>query len=99
MHIGTAEAYAGITPFAKIRRLDEIIQGGISDWKTTLINDFEKHIFLKHPEIGRIKQELYDQGAIYAAMSGSGSAVFGIFEKTPDLKDQFKNYFCWGSKL
>lgn len=99
VHIRTAEAYAGITPFAKIRRLNEIIQGDISDWKTTLINDFEKHIFLKHPEIGQIKQELYDQGAIYSAMSGSGSAVFGIFEKMPDIKNLFKNYYCWGSKL
>lgn len=99
LHIGTAEAYAGITPFAKIRRLDEIIKGDISDWKTTLINDFEKHIFLKHPEIGQIKQELYDQGAIYAAMSGSGSAVFGIFKDMPDLRYRFANYFCWGSRL
>ena len=99
VHISTEEAYAGINPFLKIRRLNDIILGDIADWKITLINDFEKHIFLKYPEIGQIKQELYEQGAIYAAMSGSGSSVYGIFENEAKTNDRFKNYFSWGVKL
>lgn len=99
VHISTEEAYVGINPFVKIRRLNDIIQGDIADWRITLINDFEKHIFLKYPEIGQIKQELYEQGAIYAAMSGSGSSVFGIYENEPKTNDSFKNYFSWGAKL
>ena len=63
-------------------------------WKDELINDFEQSIIPQHPEINEIKQELYRMGAVYSAMSGSGSAVFGIFRKKPENLDNiFKGYF------
>jgi 4-diphosphocytidyl-2-C-methyl-D-erythritol kinase len=63
-----------------------IIQQHISTWKDQLINDFEEPVCKAHPEIAAIKQQLYDAGAVYASMTGSGSTVFGIFEKEPELK-------------
>ena len=67
------------------KSIKEIIQQPITSWRENLSNDFEKVIFEKHPTIKNIKEELYKQGAIYAAMSGSGSTVFGIFNKETDL--------------
>ncbi|NCU06225.1 MAG: 4-(cytidine 5'-diphospho)-2-C-methyl-D-erythritol kinase [Chitinophagaceae bacterium] len=66
--------------------LKQIIQQPISTWKHQLINDFEEPVCKAHPEIAAIKQQLYDAGAVYASMTGSGSTVFGIFEKEPELK-------------
>jgi 4-diphosphocytidyl-2-C-methyl-D-erythritol kinase len=72
----------------------EIIQQPITTWKDELQNDFEKVVFEKHPAIKSVKEELYKQGAIYAAMSGSGSTVFGIFNKEDKLDLNFdSNYF------
>lgn len=65
--------------------LKQIIQQPISTWKDQLINDFEEPVCKAHPEIANIKQQLYDAGAVYASMTGSGSTVFGIFEKEPEL--------------
>jgi len=58
-------------------------------------NDFEIPVFKKYPEIYAIKQQLYDLGAVYAAMSGSGSAVFGIFEQEPPWQSLFSRHFVW----
>lgn len=79
IHISTPEAYGMVTPTDMRPSLREIIQNPIHDWKEVLVNDFEKPIFAKYPEIREIKKSLYDQGAAYASMSGSGSAVYGIF--------------------
>lgn len=65
--------------------LKQIIQQPISTWKHQLINDFEEPVCTAHPEIAAIKQQLYDAGALYASMTGSGSTVFGIFEEEPEL--------------
>jgi 4-diphosphocytidyl-2-C-methyl-D-erythritol kinase len=81
IHVSTKEAYAGITPKQPTSRLTEMIRLPLAEWKTLMINDFEEGIFARYPAIGAIKQALYDRGAIYASMSGSGSSVFGIFEK------------------
>ena len=81
IHISTAEAFAGITPALPAKSLKEIIQQPIETWKAELVNDFEKNIFSQYPEIEEIKNKLYDNGAIYASMSGSGSTVYGIFKK------------------
>lgn len=79
IHISTPEAYSLITPIPDRPSLREIIQQPIKEWKNLLVNDFEKPIFKKYPAIQSLRDKMYEDGAIYAAMSGSGSAVFGIF--------------------
>lgn len=88
--VSTAEAYKGVLD-AKLRRLagasdspkplEEILGLPVEQWKDLLSNDFEATVFPAHPEIPALKKRFYDEGAVYAAMSGSGSAVFGIFKK------------------
>lgn len=87
IHVSTAEAYANITPQIPQVDLKRAIQLPIQEWKYHITNDFELGIFEKYPLIREIKQKLYEKGALYAAMSGSGSAVFGIFEDNVTLDD------------
>jgi len=96
--ISTQEAYANISPKAPKESIKDIIDSPISEWKNRLVNDFEEALFKKYPILPEIKNELYKQGALYAAMSGSGSAVFGIFEKVPQ-KLSFSNFWTWKGKL
>lgn len=77
--VSTREAYANITPAPPRHDLREAISKPINEWKNIITNDFELSVFPQHPEIAAIKQTLYDMGAVYASMSGSGSAVFGLF--------------------
>jgi 4-diphosphocytidyl-2-C-methyl-D-erythritol kinase len=100
INVPTAEAYTGITP----RRPEKFVEAILNDqpmrsWKDLLINDFEKSVFEKYPAIKSIKDQLYQHGAIYASMSGSGAAVFGIFEQTIDLKGLFTGCSCWSGTL
>jgi 4-diphosphocytidyl-2-C-methyl-D-erythritol kinase len=83
LSVGTAEAYAGVTPKAPGVDLLRTVSRGVEAWRGVLANDFEPSVFAKYPALRRIKEELYGCGARYAAMSGSGAAVFGIFEKIP----------------
>ena len=72
----------------------------VETWREMLVNDFEESVFALHPEIGDIKQKLYDMGATYAAMSGSGSALFGLFKRQPDsLSQAFPDMFTFRSLL
>jgi 4-diphosphocytidyl-2-C-methyl-D-erythritol kinase len=64
-----------------------------------LVNDFEKTVFPKYPEIESIKEQLYDNGAVYASMSGSGSSVFGLFKDNLSIKNLFPGYFYWQGKF
>ena len=81
--VSTREAYAGVHPHeSDLNFADVICNVPVHEWKNFLFNDFEESVFERYPQIGEIKQRLYDQGALYSAMSGSGSAVFGIFPKT-----------------
>ncbi|MCL2131355.1 MAG: 4-(cytidine 5'-diphospho)-2-C-methyl-D-erythritol kinase [Lentimicrobiaceae bacterium] len=86
IHISTADAYCNCKPSSSEMNLREIIQKPISSWKTLLKNDFEKTLFPAYPRLAEIKENLYQQGAMYASLSGSGSALFGIFEQNPVLK-------------
>ena len=101
IHVSTKELFLQITPAIPSKEIKEIIQQPIETWKNELINDFEKVVFPLHPQIQKIKQELYDHKAIYASMTGTGSAVFGIF----NLEDEInypgkKEYFQkWIEKL
>ncbi|MGB0882814.1 MAG: 4-(cytidine 5'-diphospho)-2-C-methyl-D-erythritol kinase [Vicingaceae bacterium] len=81
IHIGTAEAYSGITPKQPSECIKELIKTPISNWKQSIINDFENSVFPNHPEIKKVKEQMYANGAVFASMTGSGSAVFGIFKK------------------
>jgi 4-diphosphocytidyl-2-C-methyl-D-erythritol kinase len=94
IHVDTGRAFLEIHPARQERSLKEIIATPLERWKDELNNDFEKIIFQKHREIVDIKDSLYRNGAIYAAMSGSGSTVFGIFPKEKKLQMVFPdNYF------
>lgn len=100
IHVNTAEAYGGITPKKPIIALENlIVETPIEKWKDVLINDFEKTVFEKFPAIKALKEKMYERGAIYSAMSGSGSAVFGVFEKEIDLKNSFEGKLLWQGKL
>ncbi len=98
-HISTAEAYVGIVPAKPDFILKDVIAKPVGQWSDFLKNDFEKIVFGKYPEAETIKGDLYKKGAEYASMSGSGSAVFGVFESEVDLKDLFPGDFYWGGWL
>lgn len=87
IHISTVEAYQCVMPQTPAQDLKRAIQLPIQEWKYHLVNDFEIGVFERYPQIEKIKHSLYKKGAIYAAMSGSGSAVFGIFEEAVELED------------
>ena len=79
--VSTAEAYRGIKPQVPQIPLSEILALPVDKWKDCLVNDFETTVFAEHPELASIKDSLYESGAVYASMSGSGSALFGIYPK------------------
>ena len=81
IHISTKEAYSRVIPQIPELNVKEIIELPINEWKNFLKNDFEDSVFLQHSSLEDIKNSLYKEGAIYASMSGSGSVVYGIFEK------------------
>lgn len=93
--VGTAEAYSWVTPKEPLRPLLDIIRLPISEWKDSLTNDFEAPVIKHHPRIGEIKNQLYQAGAHYASMSGSGAAVFGIFEKGVSFDFDFEDCIVW----
>lgn len=93
--VSTAEAYAHVTPQAPQTPLAEGLATPIEQWKACVSNDFEKSVFPAHPRIAAIKQQLYDMGALYASMSGSGSSVFGIFDTEGNFADAFDDCFVW----
>ena len=86
--VSTREAYATITPRKPLKCCRDIVRQPIETWKDELVNDFEAPVFARHPILADIKQRLYDLGAAYAAMSGSGSALFGIFREEPQGVEQ-----------
>lgn len=95
IHVSTQEAYAHVVPCKPQTSLAEQIQRPIEEWKECITNDFEKSVFIAHPEIAAIKDKLYDMGAVYAQMSGSGSTVYGIFkESVPYVDEHFGECFC-----
>lgn len=93
IHINTAEAFSGIHPATPEKSIKEIISQPIGTWKHELINDFESSVFRLHPEIETIKSALYDNGALYASMSGTGSTVYGIFKKETMPALQFPSHY------
>lgn len=93
--VSTPEAYAGIQPKPApfdLRSLDKL---PVEEWKGVIKNDFEKSVFGKYPRIAALKQQLYDAGALYASMTGSGSAVFGIFRENENINVDCPDFFVW----
>lgn len=96
VHVSTGEAYRGVKPQLPETPLIELIGMPVSQWKGKIRNDFEESIFKTHSLIRGVKADLYKSGALYAAMSGSGSAVYGIFDSAPDqlsFGEDFKVYY------
>lgn len=93
IHISTAEAFSEIAPIPDRDSLRDILQTPVQGWKDSLKNDFEPPMFKKHPALAGIKNELYNSGSEYAAMSGSGSTIFGLFKNMqPQLPKTFSEY-------
>ena len=98
--VSTKEAFSRIHPHYPAQNCRETVMQPVETWRDTLVNDFEESVFAIHPEIGNIKQQLYNMGATYAAMTGSGSALFGLFKERPDnLREAFPNMFTFSSSL
>jgi 4-diphosphocytidyl-2-C-methyl-D-erythritol kinase len=97
--IGTKEAYDDCLPAVPDTSLTELIRKPVGEWKEYIINDFEKPIFRKHPPIEMIKEALYDSGAVYSSMSGSGSTVYGIFDKKLVIPRKLKKYMIYNGEL
>jgi len=95
-HVSTAEAYRGVRPAPVMQSLKDLIQLPVAEWKHHIKNDFEESVFKNHPAIRGVKAALYEAGAIYASMSGSGASVFGIFSKKPDLSELEKTNQVFG---
>ena len=91
--VPTKEAFSRIVPHKPAKNCLEVVRQPIETWREELVNDFEESVFALHPEIGAVKQRLYKLGAAYAAMSGSGSALFGIFKEKPPLESEFEGMY------
>jgi len=96
IHIGTAEVYSGVVSATPDLDIKSIIESGESNWQKELKNDFERSIFPKYPLIESLKNKLIESGSFYASMTGSGSAVFGLFEHKPDIRC---DYVVWEGVL
>lgn len=98
--VNTREAYSNLTPRLPEHDIRETLKGGVETWRELLKNDFEPSVFAAHPRIAAIKQTLYDMGALYASMSGSGSAVFALFDRpVPEATNVFDDCFTFEKEL
>ena len=98
--VPTKEAFSRIRPHYPAKNCREVVAQPVVTWRDELVNDFEESVFALHPELADVKTRLYDMGATYAAMSGSGSALFGLFRENPaQLSQQFPGMFTFSSPL
>ena len=96
IHVSTQQAYAGVIPKpAKVDLKKLLSAKNFEVWKSELVNDFEESVFKAHPHLSEIKKALYEHGAVYASMSGSGSSIFGLFETHPTDLTEFKEKFFY----
>jgi 4-diphosphocytidyl-2-C-methyl-D-erythritol kinase len=99
IQISTGKAYSKAFIKSPEKSLRDAVKLPVKEWKNVIHNYFENTIFPKYPEIRSIKKELYNMGAIYASMSGSGSALYGIFDSVPEIKKSLSSYFTWQCKI
>ena len=98
--VSTKDAFSRIMPHYPTRNCGEVVMQPVESWRKELTNDFEDSVFALYPEIGKVKERLYDLGAVYAAMSGSGSALFGLFREYPDMLNRdFPDMFTFCGRL
>ncbi len=97
--VSTPQAYAGVRPQVPTTPLAKRLSQDISTWREVITNDFERTVFAQHPSLAEIKQKLYDAGAIYASMSGSGSAMFGLFTERPTFNIEGDDLFVFVGQL
>lgn len=93
--VSAKDAYSMVQPTPSSSALTDILSMPVTEWKNVLVNDFEQSVFTRYPEIEEIKAKLYKLGAAYALMSGSGSAVFGLFNHRADIDHLFKGCYVW----
>jgi 4-diphosphocytidyl-2-C-methyl-D-erythritol kinase len=99
IHIASAEAFQMVSPKTPENSLKELISLPVIEWKNHIGNDFEVPVFAKYPGLKTIKDKLYSLGAVYASMSGSGSAIYGWFDKKIDFHKEFPGMICWMKQL
>lgn len=102
IHSSTSIAYKNVLKrgsFDEKKALKNLLNQPVNYWKNIVENDFEKSVFEAIPSLPKVKQQLYDCGALYASMSGSGSAMFGIFENKPQLNDELKKLVVFEGKM
>lgn len=96
--VSTAEAYSMVSPSGRGSSIKEIIKEPLSSWRHKLKNDFQELMAVRHPLVGELIGNIYDDGALYCSMSGSGSAVYGIFENRPDTS-KYEKCWTWSGRL
>lgn len=99
LHISTAEAYASVKPKKAEIDLREALKQPLIHWKTVVKNDFEEGLFLKYPLLAALKRQVYEAGALYASMTGSGSTIYGIFEDGLTIPNNLSSYMVWKGEL
>ncbi|HBE41094.1 MAG TPA: 4-(cytidine 5'-diphospho)-2-C-methyl-D-erythritol kinase [Bacteroidales bacterium] len=99
IRISTRDAYNNCIPGKPVISLGELVKLHPSEWREAVLNDFEQFVFRLYPEVEEIKKLLYSAGSLYSSMSGSGSTVYGIFDKKPEIPERIERYVIYEGEL